>query len=143
MRTLFLLMAGLISTQLAWADADAEIVYRQSVMKVVGGHMKSMGTILKDKVHKADLAYHANSMRDVALLVPQVFSLGSGEGKTQALAAIWEKPEAFKSALDSYVKASADMAEAVSSQDMNRVGPAMQALGKSCKGCHDDFKAKD
>ncbi|NQV65885.1 MAG: cytochrome c [SAR86 cluster bacterium] len=158
MRKIILLMAALISPPLAWADADADIAYREAVMKVVGGHMKAMGTILKGQVHTADLAYHANSMRDVSLLVPQIFPAGSGEGKTAALAAIWDEPVEFKLAMDLYVKAAAAMADAVAGPkvagavaspamaDVNmmaRVGPAIQALGKSCKGCHDDYKSDD
>ena len=42
MRKIILLMAALISPPLAWADADADIAYREAVMKVVGGHMKAM-----------------------------------------------------------------------------------------------------
>jgi len=136
-------MAGLISTPLAWADADADIAYRQAVMEVVGGHMKSMGTILKGNVHMANLGFHADSMQDVSRLVPELFPAGSGEGKTEALAAIWDEPEDFKAALDRYVKAAADMADAADSQDMAQIGPAIQALGKSCKGCHDDYREQD
>jgi len=33
------------------------------------------------------------------------------------------------------------MYEASSSGEMDQVGPAMQALGQSCKGCHDDYRA--
>ena len=143
MRKIMLLMAALISPPLAWADADADIAYREAVMKVVGGHMKAMSTILKGQVHMADLAYNANRMRDVALLAPQIFPAGSGEGKTAALAAIWDEPAEFKAAMDRYVNAAAGMADAVASQDMGQVGPAIQALGKSCKGCHDDYKSDD
>jgi len=143
MRKIILLMAVLLSPPLAWADADADIAYREAVMKVVGGHMKAMSTILKGQVHMADLAYHANSMRDVSLLAPQIFPAGSGEGKTAALAAIWDEPAEFKAAMDRYVNAAAGMADAVASQDMGQVGPAIQALGKSCKGCHDDYKSAD
>ena len=82
-------------------------------------------------------------MRAVSLLVPQVFPAGSGEGKTEALAAIWDEPAEFKIAMDRYVNAAAGMADAVASQDMGQVGPAIQALGKSCKGCHDDYKSDD
>jgi cytochrome c556 len=42
--------------------------------------------------------------------------------------------------MDQFVAAANQMAVAAESGDMGQVGPAMQALGKSCKGCHDDYR---
>ena len=147
MRKMILVTASLLmaatSSQMVRADADADIAYRKAVMDVVGGHMKSMGTILKGQIRAEDLAFHADAMRDVSVLVPSVFPAGSGEGKTDALAAVWAEPAEFKLAMDKYTSAAADMAEAAATGDMSKIGPAIQGLGKSCKGCHDDFKADD
>ena len=140
--TASLLMAA-ISSQLVRADAAADIAYRQGVMAVVGGHMKSMGTILKGKVRTEDLAFHADAMRDVSLIAPSLFPAGSGEGKTETLPAVWSEPAEFKLAMDQYTTAAANMAEAAATGDMSKIGPAMQGLGKSCKGCHDDFREKN
>lgn len=130
-----------ISQQLM-ADAAAEIKYRAGVMEVVGGHMHSMVAILKGRTHMNDLDAHAKAMANIALIVPTIFPEGSGEGKTEALAKIWEQPEEFKKAMDKFVNAANGFANATSSGDMSAVGPAIKELGGSCKGCHDDFKKK-
>jgi cytochrome c556 len=127
-------------SQWLFADAAGEIKYRQGVMKVVGGHMASMGAVLRGRVHMSNLQMHAQGMADIAKIVPEVFPAGSGDGKTEALPAIWEKPDEFKAGLDKFVKAANEMAVAAGSGDMQAIGPAIKALGGSCKGCHDDFK---
>jgi cytochrome c556 len=143
MRAIMLCVLGMMSSQWAMADADADIAYRKGVMSVVGGHMKSMGTILKGRVHSSDLAYHADAMKAVAAIAPTVFPEGSGEGKTNAMLSIWEEPAAFKQSMDDYVAAANGMAAAVASNDMKLVGPAIKQLGGTCKGCHDDYKKQD
>lgn len=134
---LFLLIS---ISQSAFSDASAEIKYRQGVMGVVGGHMKSMGTILKGQVHMEDLQFHAKAMARIADIVPTVFPEGSGKGKTEALPAIWEDKTGFKTALDKFIVATQEMAKASESGEMSVIGPAIQNLGGSCKGCHDNFK---
>ena len=131
----------LVQGPIALADAEAEIAYRKGVMKVVGGHMSAMGAILRNGIHTDDLGYHAEGMAAIAEIAPDVFPAGSGEGKTKALPEIWEKPEAFRGAMDQFVSAADDMASAVGGGDRAQIGPAIKALGGSCKGCHDDFKA--
>ncbi|MCB1691884.1 MAG: cytochrome c [Pseudomonadales bacterium] len=139
MRLIAFLSAMLVAN-MAFADGDAEIKYRQAVMKAVGGHMASMGAILRGRTHLGDLDVHANAMAELAQIVPTVFPEGSGDGKTEALPAIWEKADDFKKHVDEYVKAANDMADAANSGEMGRIGPAIQALGQSCKGCHDNFR---
>ena len=109
-------------------------------MKVVGGHMASISAILKHRVHMSDLNLHAQAMANIATVVPGVFPKGSGEGKTKALSAIWDEPDKFKVGMEKFVEAANGMAEATASDDMSAVGPAIKALGGSCKGCHDNFK---
>lgn len=139
MRSIALILAALLTSQLAFGN-EAEINYRQSVMKSVGGHMSSMGAILRGRVHSEDLAIHANAMNELSRVVPNVFPEGSSGGKSEALPSVWEKPADFQKAMDAFVKAANGIAEAANSGDMGKIGPAMQSLGQACKGCHDNFR---
>jgi len=143
MKSIALTFLALLLSNATLADAEKDIDYRKGTMMVVGGHMKSMGTILKGRMHQSDLKIHADGMRSISRVVPSLFPAGSGDGKTEALPAIWEKPAEFKMALDKFVAAANGMAEAVDSGEMSAIGPAIQKLGGSCKGCHDDFKNAD
>ena len=135
-----LILASMFFSQLALGDAASEIKYREGVMEVVGGHMHAIVAILKGGVHGSDLKYHTRAMANIAGIVPDVFPEGSGKGKTEALAAIWEDKEAFAAAMDKFVKATDGIAMAGESGNISDIGPAIKALGGSCKGCHDDYR---
>lgn len=135
-----LIAAGSMLSGVMYADGEVEANYRQSVMKSVGGHMSAMGNILRNQVHTGDLALHARGLATLSDIVPNVFPAGSDVEKSKALPDIWEDPEAFAEKMGDFRKAAKDMAAAAESGDMGQIGPAIQALGGSCKGCHDDFK---
>ncbi|MBT5701647.1 MAG: cytochrome c [Pseudomonadales bacterium] len=137
-----LVLACLGVGQFALADGAAETKYRKSVMKSIGGHMSSMGTILKNQIHMDDLVIHARGLAGLADIAPEVFPEGSNTKKSKALPAVWENPEEFSQAMDRFIDAAEGMASAAGTEDMSEIGPAIQALGGSCKGCHDDFKAE-
>ena len=139
MRVIVMLIAVSFAGQ-AFADAHSDIKYRQGVMMSVGGHMEAMVAILKGGVHKQDFQYHARSMAELAKIVPDIFPAGSGDGKTDALPAIWKKPDAFHKAVEKFVSAADDLNKVDGSGDMGKIGPAINALGHACKGCHEDFR---
>ncbi|MCB1644340.1 MAG: cytochrome c [Pseudomonadales bacterium] len=143
MKKVIVLALALVFSQQLLADAASEIAYRKAVMEVVGGHMKSIGTILRGKVHMEDLKFHANGMKNVSVLVPNVFPEGSGEGKTEALPEIWEDAEDFQARLDEFLQASDEFAGVVNAGEMAKLGDAVKRLGGSCKGCHDSYKEDD
>ena len=133
---------ALLTSPLVSADGDAEFKYRQGVMKTVGGQMSSMAAVLRGQVYGDNLAFHARGMADLAEIVPHVFPEGSGVSKSEALPAIWENPDEFKEAVTQFVDAANEMAKVAEAGKGNSgaIGPAMNALGKSCKGCHDNFR---
>lgn len=137
---IILVVCAMALSQVAMADGQAEIGYRQGIMSSVGGHMKAMISILKGGVHKDDFRFHAHAIADLAKIVPDIFPAGSGDGKTEALPAIWEKPDQFKQAVQKFVDAANGLSSAADSGDPSKIGPAVKALGEACKGCHDDFR---
>ncbi len=140
MKKFVVAVACLLTSGFAFADADVETAYRQAVMKSVGGHMTAIATILRNQVYMEDLAFHANSMSDLATVAPKIFPEGSLGEKSESLPAVWEDPEGFSEAMDAFVEAADNFANAADSGDMAQIGPGIQALGGTCKGCHDDYK---
>ena len=134
-------LMSLLFVQTGYADGEVEAKYRQGVMKSIGGHMSAIGTSLKNQVHLEDLAMHARGIAMLADVAPNVFPAGSGGEKTKARPEIWEDPDGFSASMNKFVGAAKDMAVAAESGDMAQIGPAVQALGGSCKGCHDDYKS--
>lgn len=131
----------ILSSQFSFADAEADIKYRKAVMSVVGGHMGGIAAILRGGVHGDELAFHAKGMANISTIVPGVFPAGSGEGKTKALAAIWEDEAGFKAAMTKFVNAAEAIGKAAETGDNGAIAGKVKALGGACKNCHDNYQA--
>jgi len=118
---------------------EGDAAYRKLVMASVGAHMKSIATIIKGKVaHSGDLTLHANAMRDLSKMAGHVFPKDSEGGN--ALPILWEKPDDLAAALKAFQSAAGNFAEVAAAGDAGLYGAALGGLGKSCKGCHSQFK---
>jgi cytochrome c556 len=140
------LAMGLAGQGLA-ADAPEDLVkYRQSVMKAIGGHMGSIAAVVKGQVsYGPHVANHARGIKDMSLIVPDIFPPDSGPdrfGKTNALAEIWQQPAKFKLAVTNFQAAAAKFAQIAETGDQAAIAGGLGALGKSCGGCHKPFRQK-
>ena len=150
MKVKFLLVAILVAAGLSYSVAasagEAQIKYRQTVMKANGATIGAMFQILKAKAGDSkNLVHHANVMVEQAKVVRTVFPKDSSmaAGKTRALDAIWQKPDEFAKGLDVFEAEAAKLAEVAKSGDMAAFGAQAGALGKNaCGGCHKSFREK-
>lgn len=120
---------------------------RHESFEQIGDAMKLIGDELKGgKPDAAKIQTAAATINGLAPKVETWFSAGSGpqDGiKTDARQDIWTKPDEFKAAAAKFVAEAAKFNAVAQAGDMAAVGPAMQALGGTCKGCHDKFKTED
>ena len=134
--------AAVLAAGAAAAD-EGMINYRQGVMKANGGHLEAVVAIIKGEVpFTDDLKVHTQALAELAVIAGKVFPEGSGKGETKALPAIWEKPEEFKKTYTAFQMAAANLAKTAET-DPKGVAAAVGELGKTCKGCHDDFRKKE
>ena len=91
---------------------------------------------------KSHIAAHASALANVSMMIGGLFPAGSGTGKTDALAVIWEKPDDFKKAVAALEDASAKLFGAARKGDMAAIGAAAGGVGKSCGGCHKVFRKR-
>jgi len=135
-----LVLAVAPACQNVWAsEKDAE--YREAVMEAIGGHMSAIVHIMKGEVpHKSHLGLHADSIAALSKIAPSLFPEGSESPDSHALPEIWEDPDAFQARMEAFQEAAPEFSAAVAGGDMSVVGPALNKLGDTCKGCHDDFK---
>ena len=111
--------------------------YRHHTMEAIGGHTTAVFDILQGKVpHMAHLAVHASAIAELAAIADTLFPEGSEGGNAKA--DIWEQPEAFAERMQAFQKAAPAFRDAVTGG--GEIGPAAQALGGACKGCHDHYK---
>ena len=139
--------AGLASVAMAQAPSVAEQVKaRQAGMKSVGAAFKGLRDEMSGTPDAAAVKRHAAVLAGHSSKVGGWFgaSAASAPGvKTAALPAIWTRNADFRKAASAFdVEARKTLALA-NAGDMAGVGGQLRALGGTCKGCHDDFKAKD
>jgi cytochrome c556 len=116
-------------------------------------HMEDIGDATKLvsrelKKGQPDVAAIQGAAASIATLAPRVpawFPAGTGPdvGKTHALPAIWEKREDFASKSRDFEAAAKTFDAAAQSGDLAVIRASFGELGKSCKACHDSYRAKD
>ena len=136
---LLTLSATCVSTAALAADEDL-VKYRHHLMEVAGGHLNSAVAIIKGEVpYKQDLAYHADSLAALAPLIAPAFETEAMTDKSHALPEIWQQWGEFEQAASKLEETTAALSTAVSGGEMAAIGAALGDVGKSCKGCHDNF----
>ncbi|KAA3630622.1 MAG: cytochrome c [Proteobacteria bacterium] len=124
------------------ADPEEMIKYRKNVMKAIGGHSGALFAIARDRAGDAShLEAHVRSLAATSMLVKDVFQSESELGDTRAAPEIWSDPEGFAKAVATLEDAASGVLTAYESN--GDLGAALNALGKSCKGCHDDYRTDD
>lgn len=133
------ILLGALAVQ-AEANQGA-IEYRQAVFQAIGGHMTALVRIVRREVpHTDDMAVHAAGIADLAPLTQHIFPEGSGDGRTDALPAIWNNADDFNRRRDAFIEA-AEALRGAAGGPMNQFMPAFQNLGGTCQGCHDNYRA--
>jgi len=83
-----------------------------------------------------------NRIQVVSGVLPEAFAVESTGDNTRAKAEIWSDPEGFQAAAVKFGEKIGELSAAVETGDKAQIGPALQAAGKTCKGCHDDYRSK-
>jgi len=126
------------------ADSKGIIKYRQNVMKATGGHMGAIVDILKNDLPlQAHILDHARSIQQNSKMTLAMFPKGTGIGNTKAKPAIWENWSKFESAVQDFERESAKLAKVAESGDMEALAKQVRATGKTCGGCHRNFRKRD
>ncbi len=117
---------------------------RHENFEAMGDAFKKAGDTMKSQ--SPDIAVVRAAATTINGFAPKVetwFPKGSAPAdgvKTEALDAIWSKPEEFKAANAKLVEQAAAFATAAQGGDLAAVGAAMKGLGGACKGCHEKFR---
>ncbi|MEC7757441.1 MAG: cytochrome c [SAR324 cluster bacterium] len=139
-----ILLSIIFYGSLSFADSHGIIKYRQNVMKSTAGHMGAIVEILKNGLPlEAHVSDHARSMLQNSRMTLSMFPEGSGKGRTKSKQAIWENWSEFESAANDFERESAKLAEVAESGDMDALAKQVRATGKTCSGCHRNFRKRN
>ena len=128
----------------SFAVSHGIIKYRQNVMKSVSGHMGAIVDILKNGLPLKDhIVDHALSMQQISRMTLSMFPEGSGKGRTKSKQVIWEQWSEFESAASDFERESIKLVEVAQSGDMEALSKQVRATGKTCSGCHKNFRKRN
>lgn len=144
------LAATTVLTEVGVAIAQspaAAIEQRQAAMKQNGGAMKALVPMARgDAAWNQGTAIQAlDTLKKVADAAPALFPRGSGPEagvKTAALPAIWEKWADFQAAAKAQGDAANNLMTLARANDEAGFKAGFAAMGRSCGGCHEPFRAK-
>lgn len=142
-----MIAAGSMMSMSANADEmmDNQTVQdRQMLMDGIGGAMGTLGCYLKGKCDLPDPVVRnlANGIAYAATVAPSAFQPKTPDAtvKTTATDKVWSDWDDFANQFPELKEAALAMASAAG--DKSAMGAAMGNLGKSCKGCHDEYRSK-
>ena len=139
-----LLLLIFVYGTVSFADSHGIIKYRQNVMKSVSGHMGAIVDILKNGLPLKDhIVDHALSMQQISRMTLSMFPEGSGKGRTKSKQVIWEQWSEFESAASDFERESIKLVEVAQSGDMEALSKQVRATGKTCSGCHKNFRKRN
>jgi cytochrome c556 len=135
---------GVLGIGLAFAQSSV-IKDRQQIMKGNGDAVKLVTDMLKgEKPYDATGAGTAmKSIHDNISKFVTLFPEGTDKGeKTRALPAIWKNKKDFED-WGKQLQEDTQKAQGAAAGGADAMKTAMADVGKTCKGCHDDYRAPD
>lgn len=145
---LSLLALTLAGSAMAQVKPEDAIKFRQSGYGFMAWNMGRIkmnvegGNFNKEEVIKAANAIQAIANSGMGSLYLPGTDKGKGWEETRAKSNIWTDKEKMGKVATDFVREANEMAKVAQSGDAAAVGTQLSKLGGTCKGCHDDFKAK-
>jgi cytochrome c556 len=141
-----LALAAVAVAHSAFAQAKPEdtIKYRQAAFTVMAKSFGHLGAMADGKIpyDAAAAAASADVLAVVAKLPFTAFDAGTDKGNTKTKPEAWTNAAKFKQAEDEMHGALAKLLTAARSGNADQLKATFGPAGKTCKGCHDDFKNK-
>lgn len=150
------MLLGAISTLAVAQDAPAPnaappaarqaIEVRKAIFTLIGANFRPIGETLQGKTpyDAADVQKRAERVAFLAPLLTDAFPDISSSGDTKAKPEIWSHRADFDQKLKTFQDHAVALAQLVGKDNTgsDAFKTAAAAVGKDCKGCHEDFKAK-
>jgi cytochrome c556 len=142
----FALGTGFAQTALSQVKPETLVKQRQAAMTLQGKYAGPLGAMAQGKApYNADTVAFNAAMLDALSRMPWdgfAESTKDTTVKTAALPAIWSEPAKFKEAQDNFQKAVQALVAVSRGGDEAAQKTAIGAVGKTCGGCHQNFREK-
>jgi cytochrome c556 len=123
---------------------DVLVKQRQSAMTLQGKYFGPMAGMAQGKIpYDANVvARNAGYLDVLAKLAWDGFVPSTKGEKSAVLPTVFSEPAKFKEAADRFQAEATKLAQVSKSGDEAAVKSQIQAVGKTCGSCHDDFREK-
>jgi cytochrome c556 len=135
---LLVIGAAPIVANVARADEQEDIDYRQHIMKTMDEQMAAIQQIVQQKAPADNLATHLQIVASAAATAKSAFTPNSAGGRAKP--DVWTKWADFSKRLDELVAASAALAKSASEAGVAATAAKLDTL--KCQGCHDLYRQK-
>ena len=128
---------------LAQAAPEKAIRARQSAYYLMAQQMARINATIKGDLafDKAALETSAEAVDLLGRLVVDYYPAGSDQGSTKAKPEIWKETPRFRQLAQASQSESAKLKATVRGGDLDAIKAAYGATSKSCKACHDIYRA--
>lgn len=135
---------GYGAAALAQAKPDVLVKQRQSAMTLIGKYWGPLGGMASGKApYNAQVVTRNAGYLEVLSVMPwDGFVESTKDEKSRALPAVWSENAKFKEGADTMQKAVANLAKVSKGGDEGAVKAALGEVGKTCSGCHENYRAK-
>ncbi|NQZ80802.1 MAG: cytochrome c [Colwellia sp.] len=117
---------------------------RQSIFSLLGSNMGPLGGMAKGRIplDAKQIEKYALRINQLSLMIADYTGTNTSGHKveTQALDKVWQQPEQFSKRISDLTKASANLKKVALTGDEAVIKKAIGGIGRTCGGCHDDFK---
>jgi cytochrome c556 len=117
---------------------------RHAVFTMLGANMGALGAMAKGKIPFDAEVVEKNSIRinQLSFMIADYTSTDTSAYKveTTALPDVWTKREAFEKRINDLTVASEKLVKVSTSGDESAIKAAIGGVGKTCGGCHDNFR---
>jgi cytochrome c556 len=118
------------------------VKYRKASLTVMGNHFSRIGAMANGRApFDAKVAAESAAIVETMSKLPwEGFVAGTDKGDTAALPAVWAEQAKFKEGSDKLQTATAQLAAAAKTGNLDSVKTAFGATAQTCKACHDAFR---
>jgi len=116
---------------------------RQVLFKKFTKTLEPMGLVARDRQDyvRADFVASAQSLQGLASEPWAYFTADGNYPPTRAKPEVWSQSGEFKKAQDRFITAVNKLVEVSGSADLPTIRASVEAVEKSCKSCHDQFRS--
>lgn len=121
---------------------DQLVTKRRAVFKQFTRTLEPMGMVARDRkdYNPREFNISALELQKLASQPWAYFSPDSNYPPTHAKPAVWQQAAEFKVAQDNYLATVNQLVKAAQGDDLDSIKAAVNAVQKSCKTCHTQFR---